>query len=118
MTKLDPSSPRGHELEHLTQQSYFRQRFFDQLEHLGDTAADAQRYDEAISHYTTALSLTPPSSQDLLIKRGKAYMKVGSWQLSLDDANQVLHSRLSAANLIDAYLQVIKLDPSSPWGMR
>ena len=43
-------------------------------------------------------------------------MEVGSWQQTLDDANQVLHSRLSAANLVDAYLQVINLDPSSPWG--
>ena len=43
-------------------------------------------------------------------------MEIGSWQQTLDDANQVLHCRLSAANPIDAYFQVIKLDPSSPWG--
>ena len=43
-------------------------------------------------------------------------MEVGSWQQTLDDANQVFHSRLSAANLVDAYLQLINLDPSSPCG--
>ena len=49
--------------------SGFCQRSSKKLGHLGDTAADAQRYDEAISHYTTALSLNPPSPQGILIKR-------------------------------------------------
>ncbi|KAF8550490.1 hypothetical protein OG21DRAFT_1513946 [Imleria badia] len=77
----------------------FRQRSSKNLEHLGDIAADAQRYDEAISHYTTALSLNLPSPQYLLIKRSKAYLATGSWKHVLDDANQA-----------------ITLDPSSPWG--
>ena len=41
--------------------SNFRQRAAEKLEDLGDTAAAAQRYDEAISFYTTALSLKPRS---------------------------------------------------------
>ncbi|KAI9462971.1 hypothetical protein HD554DRAFT_1425706 [Boletus coccyginus] len=77
----------------------FRQRSSEKSEHLGDTAVDSQRHDEAISHYTTALSLDPPSPQGILIKRSKALTATGSWKQALDDANQV-----------------INLDPSSPWG--
>ncbi|KAF8417750.1 hypothetical protein L210DRAFT_3580341, partial [Boletus edulis BED1] len=69
------------------------------LEHLGDTAADALRHDEAISHYTTALYLVSSSPQAILIKRSKAWLATGSWKQALDDANEV-----------------IALDPSSPWG--
>ena len=60
-------------------------------EDLGDIAAAAQRYDEAISLYTTALSLKPRSPQCILVKRSKMYMAVGSWEQALDDANQVHH---------------------------
>ncbi|KAF8548919.1 WD40 repeat-like protein, partial [Imleria badia] len=69
------------------------------LEHPGDTAVDAQQYHEAISHYTTALSLNPLSQQGVLIKRSKAFLAAGSWKQALDDANKA-----------------ITLDPSSPWG--
>ena len=69
--------------------SDFRRRSFNILEDLGDTAADAQRYDEALSHYTTALSLGPPSPQGILIKRNKAYMAIGSWKQALEDADKV-----------------------------
>ena len=75
---------------HATILSDFRQRAAKQLEDLGDTAA-AQRYDEAISLYTTALSLKPHSPQDILAKRSKMYMTVGSWEQALADANQVHH---------------------------
>ena len=56
---------------------------------LGDTAADARRHDEAISHYTTALSVNVGSQQDILLKRSKAYLACGSFKHALDDANQV-----------------------------
>ncbi|KAI9567960.1 hypothetical protein HD554DRAFT_853796 [Boletus coccyginus] len=79
----------------------FRQRSFKKLEHLGDTAVDSQQYDVAVSHYTTALSLDLPSPQDILIKRGKAFVATGSWKRAIDDANQVT-----------------MLDPSSPWGYK
>ncbi|KAF8432243.1 hypothetical protein L210DRAFT_3558822 [Boletus edulis BED1] len=69
------------------------------LERLGDTAVDALRHDEAISHYTTALYLVSSSPQAILIKRSKAWLATGSWKQALDDANEV-----------------IALDPSSPWG--
>ena len=67
----------------------FRQRFSAKLEHLGDAAMDAQQYDEAVSHYSSALSLDPPSPQGILIKRSKAYLEIGSWERVVDDANQV-----------------------------
>jgi tetratricopeptide (TPR) repeat protein len=50
---------------------------------------DAQRYDVAISHYSLALSLDPPSPQSILIKRGEARLETGSWKQAVDDANQV-----------------------------
>ncbi|KAF8555785.1 hypothetical protein OG21DRAFT_1460469 [Imleria badia] len=77
----------------------FSQRFCEKWEHLGDTAVDAERYDEAISHYTTSLSLNSPSPQSIFIKRSKAFLAIGSWKQALDDANQV-----------------IALNPSLPWG--
>ncbi|KAF8439820.1 hypothetical protein L210DRAFT_3645803 [Boletus edulis BED1] len=77
----------------------FCQRSSEKLERLGDTAADSQRHDEAISHYTTVLSLDPPSPHSILTKRSKAYLATGSWKQALDDANQA-----------------IRLDPSFPWG--
>ena len=86
------------------------------MEHLGNTTANAQQYDEAISLYSTALSLNLPSPQDVLIKRGKAYTEVGSWQRALDDANQVEHFAACTSILLIHHRQVTKLDPSSPWG--
>ena len=74
---------------HVTVLSDFRQRAAEKLEDLGDTVAAAQRYDEAISLYTTALSLKPCSPQGILIKRSKTYITVGLWKQALDDANQV-----------------------------
>ena len=76
---------------HVIVLSDFRQRVAEKPEDLGDAAAAAQRYDEAISLYTTALSLKPRSSQGILVKRSKMYMTVGSWEQALDDANQVHH---------------------------
>jgi WD40 repeat protein len=70
-------------------------------EQLGDTAVDAQRYDLAISHYSLALSLNPPSPQSILIKRGKAHLETGSWKHAVDDANQVHHCCLTEFILVD-----------------
>ncbi|KAF8129771.1 hypothetical protein EV363DRAFT_1336453 [Boletus edulis] len=84
--------------EHLAWALDFKQRALEKLERLGDKAADAERYDDAISPYSTALSLIP-TSQAILVKRSKAWLATGSWKQALEDANQV-----------------ITLDPSSPWG--
>ena len=77
---------------------------------------DVQRYDEAISHYSTALSLNFPSPQVILIKRSKARVAAGSWKEVLDDANQVRQFYLMEVNVVDSSSQVITLDPLSPWG--
>ena len=69
--------------------SDLKQRSANRLEHLADAAADAQRYDEAISHYNIALSLNPPSTQGILTKRTKAFVAIGSWKRALDDVNEV-----------------------------
>ena len=69
--------------------SDFKHRSSMELENLGDIAVDAQRYDEAISRYTSALSLNHPSAQGILIRRSKAFLAIGSWKQALDDANQV-----------------------------
>ena len=48
--------------------SDFRQRSFKNLEHLGDTAMDAELHDGAISHHSTALSPHPLSLQGAFLK--------------------------------------------------
>ena len=65
---------------------------------------DAQRYNEAISHYSTALSLYFHSGEGLriLIQRYKAHVATGSWTQAVDDANQVHHFYPMEANLVDA----------------
>ena len=59
------------------------------LEHLGDSAMNAQQLNEAISHYSSALSLRPAAPSGLLIKRSKAYVVMGLWEDALSDANKV-----------------------------
>jgi predicted Zn-dependent protease len=61
------------------------------LEHLGDIAAEAQQHDEAITQYSTALSLNPIIPQDVFMKRSKVYMAKRSWEDAIDDTNQVRH---------------------------
>ena len=71
--------------------SDFKLRFAEKLERLGDAAVDAQHYDDAITRYSTALSLDPSIRKDALIKRSKVYMAKGLWEDALDDTNQVPH---------------------------
>ena len=77
---------------------------------------DAQQYGEAVSHYTTALSLDPHSAEGILAKRKKALVATGSWKQALDDANEVHHSSLLWVNLLTHPHQAIALNPLSPWG--
>ena len=67
----------------------FRQRLFTKLEHLGDSNMNAQQLDEAISAYSSALSLEPAALSSLLTKRSKAYVAMSSWEKALNDANKV-----------------------------
>ncbi|KAF8129224.1 hypothetical protein EV363DRAFT_1338119 [Boletus edulis] len=74
-------------------------RILGKLERLGDGAMDAERHNDAVSHYSAALALHPALSTSLFVKRSKAYVAGGFSQAALNDANKV-----------------IELDPSSPWG--
>ncbi|KAG9310469.1 hypothetical protein JVU11DRAFT_9613 [Chiua virens] len=78
--------------------SDFRQRCLEKLPSFGDAAASAQRPDEAIAHYSAALSLNPALPQAILVMRSQAYISKGLWEAALDDTNQA-----------------IKLDPQLPW---
>ena len=49
---------------------------------------DSASYDDAVVHYTTALTLDALST-DLLTKRSKARARIGSWEDSLEDADAV-----------------------------
>ncbi|GAX17769.1 DnaJ homolog subfamily C member 8 [Fistulifera solaris] len=71
---------------------------------LGDDAFRRGHYDEAIQHYTTALSLDPTHAA-LLSNRSAAYLKAGHKSKALHDAQQIdvtvlgikAYSRLGAA---------------------
>lgn len=69
----------------------FMQRCAEKLASFGDAAADAQRYDDAITQYSAALHLNPPFPQQILTKRSKAYVKKGLWEDALNDTNEVCH---------------------------
>jgi len=58
------------------------------LEQNGDVATDSALYEDAVAHYSTALSLDSLSAV-LLIKRSKARAGIGSWGDSLQDADAV-----------------------------
>jgi tetratricopeptide (TPR) repeat protein len=80
----------------------FKYRCCAKLENTGDVAADAQRYDVAISHYSAALSLDPARERDIFIKRSKAHMSLGLWEDALDDANQACHFPLVLVHSFNA----------------
>ena len=69
--------------------SDFRQHFSKRLEYLGDAAMNALKLNEALSGYSTALSLDPPAPQGLFIKRSKVYIALSLWENALNDANKV-----------------------------
>ncbi|KAH0826106.1 hypothetical protein J3R83DRAFT_5865, partial [Lanmaoa asiatica] len=110
--------------------SDFKARSLKTLEQRGDVAMDSTSYEDAIVHYTTALTLDPLST-DLLTKRSKARAGIGSWQDSLVDANAAIrlnpscprvHERKHAALLgarrydeaINAYEDMLLMLEQSP----
>ena len=80
----------------------FKLRCAEKLEQLGDTAVDAQQYDDASARYSAALSLDPAIPRDVLIKRSKVYVAMGLWEEALDDTDQVCHSVLCGSDPLDA----------------
>ena len=79
----------------------FIRRCGEKLGGLGDAAAEAQRHDDAITHYSVALSLNPAVRQDILIKRSKVYVTKGLWEEALDDTNEVRDSVFWKSDLTD-----------------
>ena len=78
---------------------------------------NARQFDEAVSQYTAALSLDPVSPRDLRVKRSRAYAEKGKWEDALNDANEVVYFQFrSTSSMLMGFVQVIKLDPSSPSG--
>ena len=69
----------------------FKQRCVERLKRLGDVAVETQRQDDAITHYSVALSLNPVVRKDILIKRSKVYVAKELWENAMDDTNQVSH---------------------------
>ncbi|KAF8129259.1 hypothetical protein EV363DRAFT_1220403 [Boletus edulis] len=111
------------------------------LEMLGDSAMDAGRHSDAVSHYSAALALHPAVSTSLFVKRSKAYVAGGlgesaagrhSDAVSHYSAALALHPAVSTSLFVKrskAYVagglgesalndanKAIELDPSSPWG--
>ncbi|KAG9314864.1 hypothetical protein JVU11DRAFT_3961 [Chiua virens] len=85
----------------------FRQRCLEMSQSLGDDAMSSQRPDDAIAHYSAALSLNPALPQRTLVKRSQAYIMKGLWEDALNDTNQL--------DVLTQDLQTIELDPLSPW---
>ena len=77
---------------------------------------DGQRHDEAIGHYSAALSIHPANTERFFIMRGKVYLAKGSWDDAIDEAQQVRWSCHVQVHLSTQNYQAISLDPSSPWG--
>jgi hypothetical protein len=55
---------------------------------------DGQQRDEAIGHYSAALSIHPANTQGFFILRSKVCMTRGSWDDAIDEAKQVPQFRL------------------------
>ena len=49
----------------------------------------AGKHDEAISHYSTALSFNSVIPLDVFMKRSKVYMAMGLWDDAIQDAKKV-----------------------------
>ncbi|KAG8214228.1 hypothetical protein J3R82DRAFT_11026 [Butyriboletus roseoflavus] len=69
----------------------FRRRCTERLEKLGDIAVECRSYNEATKHFSTLLSLNPVNRMDVLIKRSKARMLMGSCEEALSDADEIIN---------------------------
>ncbi|KAG9310443.1 hypothetical protein JVU11DRAFT_9583 [Chiua virens] len=68
----------------------FKSRSCKRLQNQGDAAMTVERYEEATSLYSTALSLNPIFPQALLVKRSKAYAARGMWDDAMNDINETI----------------------------
>jgi tetratricopeptide (TPR) repeat protein len=69
--------------------SALKRRLSKKQEYLGDAAMNAQQFEEAISEYSSVLSLDPVEPAALFIKRSGAYVALSLWEDALNDANKV-----------------------------
>ncbi|KAF8552129.1 hypothetical protein OG21DRAFT_1486431 [Imleria badia] len=67
-----------------------KRKCMDKLEALGDTALNSGEHDNAITRYTSALSLDPSNPIDILVKRSEALAAKWLWEDALKDANEVI----------------------------
>lgn len=77
----------------------FRQRCAEELERLGDVAADVQQHDDAIARYSAAISLIP-LNPFVFVKRSKVYLADESWEDAIRDANQVSPPRFACGSFL------------------
>jgi hypothetical protein len=94
--------------------SDFKRRCPKKLERLGDAAMESQRHDEAIKHYSAALSFHLADTLGFLIIRSKTCMAKGLWKDALNDASEVRTAVSCKCLHVERNHQVIALDPSSP----
>ena len=69
--------------------SVFKQRCVVALESIGDEASKVENRDQALRAYSVALSLGPPSPNDLLSKWARLMLVHGSPNKTLDAATKV-----------------------------
>lgn len=72
------------------------------------------RHDEAIKHYSAALSFHPAATRGFLIIRSKTCMAKGLWEDALNDVSEVRTFVSCKCFHVKRNHQVIALDPSSP----
>ncbi|KAF8547589.1 hypothetical protein OG21DRAFT_1527056 [Imleria badia] len=67
-----------------------KRKCIDTLESLGDTALSSGEHDNAVTRYTSALSLGPSNPIGILVKRSNAGASKRLWVDALMDANEVI----------------------------
>ena len=68
---------------------------------------NTMQYDQAVSLYTAALSLDPPSPQDLLVKRSSASVGNGAWKDALNDVKGWAGLMLTSGSWEDALVTAV-----------
>ncbi|KAG9309331.1 hypothetical protein JVU11DRAFT_10823 [Chiua virens] len=71
-------------------ESSFTLRLAEKLVTMGDSAMNHGNHDDAIAHYSDALSLKPANLADILVKRSRARAMAGSLNHALSDAEKAI----------------------------
>ena len=89
--------------------SEFKSRCHGKLGDLGDSALNGKQYDEAVSHYTVALSLNLATPQDLLMKRSNAWLGKGASEDALSDVKEWAGIMLTSSSWKDALIAAVSV---------